>query len=635
MNNIINTLVIFAILFPMLVGFVLLFIKSKTIRKIVVTISAMALIISSILFYISTPFQINVENIKYLNISTVIAVCDFVLLSIIIFISFRYKRVLPVFLALAQLIPLSYIEFRIKPYVEDQFRYNLFLNDYLSMVMMFLILIIGSLIAIFALRYMSDYEHHGKVNKSRQPFFFFIIFLFLGAMSGLVLSNNLLNMYFFWELTTLCSFLLISFSKTEEAINNAFRALWINLIGGVAFVIAILLIYGSLETFRIDQILAYGYNAESAKLLFLPLCLLAIAGFTKSAQFPFQSWLLGAMVAPTPVSALLHSSTMVKAGVYLLVRFSPLFMNTKVGYAIAIIGGFTFFSASALAISQSNSKRVLAYSTIANLGLIVATAGIGTPMAVTAAILLIIFHAVSKGLLFLCVGTIEHGIGSRDVEDMDGLISKMPLIGTLTVIGMFSMLLPPFGVLITKLLSIEAAAAVPAVLILLALGSALTLVFWAKWMGKVLTVTNEKVQKVENYSLFTVFPLAVLALLVIGVSVAIPLLNRYFVLPYIYDNWMEIPNINMSSMMLIPIFIAILCLICLIPIVKKKTKNSYKSIYLCGENNCDGFTSAQDEVVSSLTSNYYLEQFFKEDQFTIIINILAFAFIIYMFGVAI
>ena len=135
--------------------------------------------------------------------------------------------------------------------------------------------------------------------------------------------------------------------------------------------------------------------------LTIPLALIAVAGLTKAAQMPFSTWLTGAMVAPTPVSALLHSSTMVKAGVYLLVLFAPLFSQTWVGVFLALIGAFTFVVTSALAISQSNAKKVLAYSTIANLGLITACAGIGTPEAIMAAILLIIFHAVSKALLFL------------------------------------------------------------------------------------------------------------------------------------------------------------------------------------------------------------------------------------------
>jgi ech hydrogenase subunit A len=142
------------------------------------------------------------------------------------------------------------------------------------------------------------------------------------------------------------------------------------------------------------------------------------------------------MVAPTPVSALLHSSTMVKAGVYILVRLAPIFQATFSGYVLAFIGAMTFLLASAIAISQSNAKRVLAYSTIANLGLIVACAGIGTYEAIWAAILLIIFHAISKSLLFLSVGTVEHKIDSRDIEDMNGLIVRMPRIAAAMVVAL-------------------------------------------------------------------------------------------------------------------------------------------------------------------------------------------------------
>ena len=144
----------------------------------------------------------------------------------------------------------------------------------------------------------------------------------------------------------------------------------------------------------------------------------------KAAQMPFQNWLLGAMVAPTPVSALLHSSTMVKAGVYLVIRLAPAF-NPVLGMIVAVCGAFTFFAASVLAISQTTGKRVLAYSTIANLGLIIACAGLRTELAIAAAMLLIIFHAISKGLLFMCAGTIEHQIWSREIEDMEGLAEHL------------------------------------------------------------------------------------------------------------------------------------------------------------------------------------------------------------------
>jgi NADH:ubiquinone oxidoreductase subunit 5 (subunit L)/multisubunit Na+/H+ antiporter MnhA subunit len=181
----------------------------------------------------------------------------------------------------------------------------------------------------------------------------------------------------------------------------------------------------------LDQVLVSG-----KALILIPAALIGFAGLTKAAQMPFSSWLVGAMVAPTPVSALLHSSTMVKAGVYILVRFAPVFQGTVVGYTLAFVGAFTFIIASGIAISQTNAKRVLAYSTIANLGLIVACAGIGTAEAIWAAILLIIFHAISKSLMFLSVGTVEHRIKSREIEDMNGLIVRMPRIAAHLEISM-------------------------------------------------------------------------------------------------------------------------------------------------------------------------------------------------------
>ena len=235
------------------------------------------------------------------------------------------------------------------------------------------------------------------------------MFVFIAAMFGLVFSNNLNWLYFFWEITTLCSFLLIGYSGTGEAIKNSFLALNLNLLGSVAFASAIIwLVAQPGGTLELDKLIMTG-----GIVALIPAVLISFAGLTKSAQMPFSSWLLGAMVAPTPVSALLHSSTMVKAGVYVIIRFAPVLQNTTPGYMIALVGGFTFLFASAIAISKSNAKIVLAYSTIANLGLIVACAGIGTYEAIWAAILLIIFHAVSKCLLFLGTGTIEHRIGEQ------------------------------------------------------------------------------------------------------------------------------------------------------------------------------------------------------------------------------
>ena len=184
--------------------------------------------------------------------------------------------------------------------------------------------------------------------------------------------------------------------------------------------------------------------------MLLPAALLCFAGITKSAQLPFSSWLLGAMVAPTPVSALLHSSTMVKAGVYLVLRMAPVVTGTKVGMMVALVGAVTFVVGSLAAITTSEAKRVLAWSTVANLGLIVLCGGIGTYEAVWAGILLIIFHAVAKCLLFLCVGVVEHKLHSRNIEDMSGLVVRMPRVAIMMQIGMAGMFLAPFGMLISK-----------------------------------------------------------------------------------------------------------------------------------------------------------------------------------------
>src|SRR5699024_5906735 len=200
-------------------------------------------------------------------------------------------------------------------------------------------------------------------------FFFSMLFLFLAAMFWLVLSENLFWLYFFWEITRVVSFLLIGYSRSEDAVNNSFRALWMNLLGGFGFAVAIAYAAVNGGTVQLTEVVASGAA--------IPVVLLAFAALTKSAQMPFSSWLLGAMVAPTPSSALLHSATMVKAGVYLLIRLAPALAGTLSGVMVSFIGGFTFIVCSMMAIAQNDGKKVLAFSTISNLGLIVACAGIG------------------------------------------------------------------------------------------------------------------------------------------------------------------------------------------------------------------------------------------------------------------
>lgn len=453
---------------------------SSQARARIVIATGVVLAASSLALYSRGTFSYTPDSILGLKVNLLITAADFALLFIIFGIGWSRRSPLIMLLTVLQILPLAYFEFKMVHHVEVT---PAFYGDDLAIIMNLIICIVGSLICIFGLPYMEEHEHHLHLKKTKQPRFFFFLMLFLGAMNGLVFANNLLWVYFFWELTTLCSFMLISHDGTDIAIKNGSRALWMNMLGGVAFVCAIILLYRNTGN---TEFLSLQYLVQRHDLsigVLIPLALLCLAGFTKAAQVPFQSWLCGAMVAPTPVSALLHSSTMVKAGVYLIVRLAPAYAGTNLSIMVATFGAFTFLTTSMLAVNMRNGKKILAYSTIANLGLIVACAGINTPAAIVAAILLIIFHAISKGLLFLCVGTIEQKIGSRDIEDMRGLYNRFPTVTRISIFGMLTMMAPPFGALMSKWMAIEAASHIPWVVAMLALGSGLTMLFWARWVG--------------------------------------------------------------------------------------------------------------------------------------------------------
>ncbi len=500
--------------------------------------------------------------------------------------------------------------------------------DQFSQIMILIVNIVGTAIILFATGYMDEYEEHRHLN--RQKTFYFTMSFFLAAMNGLVMADTLGWLFLFWELTTLCSFVLISYNMDEEGINNGFRALALNLVGGITLSIGIILL-ATYDISTLSGIGTYaGTDATAMAAVALPVALLCIGGFAKSAQMPFQSWLLGAMVAPTPVSALLHSSTMVNAGVFLVVKLVPAFAGTSLGTAIAVYGSFTFVMCSALALSQRNAKRVLAYSTIANLGLIIASAGIGTPLAVAAAIMLILFHAISKALLFLCTGEIEHTIGSRDIEDMSGLIKKAPLLTSLAALGMVSMLLPPFGVLLTKWVSMEAASSNPIVIVFLILGSALTTVYYAKWMGTILSSSMDK-NAVHHKKPETYFPLSFLGLAIIVTSIFVFSIYNYFIKPQVEILLKAAPEITgqagqFTSEIGAFAYAAIFIVLALAIVIYFATKNMFTprkvNYYMCGENNMetDGlmFRNGTCSYDKSSVSNIYLQNTFGESKLTVL-----------------
>ena len=585
-------------------------------------------------------------------LGSLITLLDFVLLLIILSIVIRRRHKLGLAFALAQLAGLICLDF----YLLDGHAPAAFTADTLSIAMVLIISLVGGAICIYAIGYMKEHEEHLRLPRTRQPRFFFVLLLFLGAMNGLVLADSLAWMFFFWEVTTLCSFLLIGHDQTPIAKTNAMRALWMNLLGGVAFMAAMLFLQSTVGTLSIQQLLAMGTNpAVQAGAPLLPLALLCLAGFTKSAQLPFQSWLCGAMVAPTPVSALLHSSTMVKAGVYLVLRLAPAYVGTMLSPMIALAGLFTFVATSAMAVGQSNGKKILAYSTIANLGLIIGCAGIGTPAAITAATLLLIFHAISKGLMFLCVGSIEQHIGSRDIEDMRGLYQVMPRTAIITLIGIVTLMLPPFGALLAKWMAIEAAAAssifMPVFVVLIAFGSALTVLFWARWAGLILGVNplSKRAPAVEVQDDTVQFALLSLALAAVILSLLSPFvyaglapnIASQFGLRGIYTvSWGLFDN-GIGLFAVYPIFILLGIGIWLAVRAARKAARAAGNgapclPYLSGiqmvEGDTVGFNGPMSSLVQPTLSNYYLAEWFGEATLTRTCNTIALVLLTLMLG---
>ena len=305
--------------------------------------------------------------------------------------------------------------------------------DGLGFLFALLILGIGLLVILYARYYLSKKEPMGR--------FFAFLLLFMGAMLGVVLSENLLLMLMFWELTSLSSFLLIGFwGERSDARKGARMALAVTGGGGLALFAGILLIGHIAGSFELSQVLAAGYAIRSHELYPLALILVLLGVFTKSAQFPFHFWLPHAMAAPTPVSAYLHSATMVKAGVFLLARLYPALAGSEWWfYLVSITGLVTLLVGAGMALFQHDLKGLLAYSTISHLGLITLLFGLDTRLAAVAAVFHIINHATFKASLFMAAGIIDHETGSRDMRRINGMWKYMPHTAVLAMVAASAM----------------------------------------------------------------------------------------------------------------------------------------------------------------------------------------------------
>ncbi|MHA7926072.1 MAG: monovalent cation/H+ antiporter subunit A [Marinobacter sp.] len=305
--------------------------------------------------------------------------------------------------------------------------------DGLSLLFALLILIIGLLIILYARYYLKAYENVGK--------FYALLLCFKGSMLGIVLSSNLLLMMIFWELTSLTSFLLISFwTHKQDARRGARMALAVTGGGGLALLAGVLIIGNIVGSFELDDVLAAGDQIKAHAMYPVALTLVLLGAFTKSAQFPFHFWLPHAMQAPTPVSAYLHSATMVKAGIFLMARLYPALAGTEQWfYMVSFTGMATLLIGAYVAMFKHDLKGLLAHSTVSHLGLITLLFGMGTQLAAVAAVFHVINHAIFKASLFMAAGIIDHETGTRDMRRINGLWRYMPHTATLAMVAASSM----------------------------------------------------------------------------------------------------------------------------------------------------------------------------------------------------
>ncbi|MCR5675741.1 MAG: NADH-quinone oxidoreductase subunit L [Lachnospiraceae bacterium] len=611
----------FLIIFPFIAA-LLIFLQRKDniLRRATVIASGFAIMAASVYTAIlvllgggQTLYKPASEEVMSLVEQTILFGEAFLLIVVII-LSFRHRKYYCALIGILGTCPIMAME--LSGVVPEHATYLRL--DPLAAVMYLIAGVVGPLICMYAVGYMSDYHHHHTNVQDRSNVFLALLFIFLGGMFGLITSDDLVWVFFFWEITSVCSFLLIGYTRTKEAIGNSFRALWMNLLGGVGFSAGILALF-YLDPRQIMSLSELMKQTDRAPVIMLAVTLFAFASLTKSAQFPFSRWLLGAMVAPTPSSALLHSATMVKIGVYMLIRLSPMFTDTFTGVMITVVGGFTFFAASLLAISQSDGKKVLAYSTISNLGLITACAGTGTTEGVWAAVMLMLFHAVSKSLLFQTVGDIENIMGSRDIEDMHGLVIKLPRLALIMMIGICGMFMAPFGMLVSKWAALKAFVDSSSVwlVIFLVFGSGSTLFYWAKWLGKICTVIHQSVNLDDSTHGSELISMVPLTGLIVVMCFAFPWMSNAMVQPVLNETFnMNVPNVIGGADVII--MMIMVTMIFLVPLGSRflsvGAKDKMTMSYVAGVNAGDDrhYIDSFGKSRSLYLANWYMEDYFGE-----------------------
>jgi len=331
------------------------------------------------------------------------------------------------------------------PWVETKAQFFGFLIDPLSSLMLIVITVIGTLVVVYSAEYLSSRNKDHAYLEARGSYYFWML-LFIGSMVGIAVSPSFLQLFIFWEMTTMCSWALISYHRDDRSLFNGFKALLLTHLGGICLLVTLALLYvktGSLAFSALDSL-----TPAMRMAVFM---LILVAAWAKAAQIPFYTWLPDAMVAPTPVSAYLHAAAMVKAGVYLVARVavSNAGISHTAGLILGIMAVITIIVAVIMYFIQDDLKRLLAFSTIGHLGYVlfgVSLGIMGSTTGLEGGILHIINHGCAKGLLFLSVGAIAYATGSRSIKELSGLARKLPVVSTGFIIGLFAVTgVPPLS----------------------------------------------------------------------------------------------------------------------------------------------------------------------------------------------
>ena len=430
-----GSLVTLNIVIPWVIALVIYLAKKDIVTNLLTFFTLPVLLITAYMAYI-TPHPALIETPKWMDL--LMTIYDFALLGYFFYQGIIRKNSLIAILATIQIAFLIFV-LLIMPHSLTP---NIYVDN-ITVMFYLIVAIIGVPIAIFATKYM-DYKEKNKHS------FVAIVVWFLGVMNFAVSVNNIEWFFALFETTTLASYIMIGFRGDKEAIKNSNLALWMNQIGGIAILVALMIFIKANGVYHFTDLLKNPSLISMAALGFL-----SLSALVKGAQLPFHKWLLGAMIAPTPVSAILHSATMVKIAPYLILRIAPLIKGTLLAKLLIITTGYVFVVAAVIALTQNNFKKILAYSTISLLGLMMLSAAVGTPVAVTASLVLIVFHAFAKGFLFVEAGVLEKVFNVKYIKDMRRLIEKAPLTLMFIFFGFLNMTFVPFGTFIGKWMMIE------------------------------------------------------------------------------------------------------------------------------------------------------------------------------------